>query len=67
VQADGPVGGEELTAAQSVFRRLVRKQEPAGDYRTMIVRETGRPELYLARAPSTPWTPSSLLPIDEAV
>jgi hypothetical protein len=48
VQPDGPVGGDELMAAQSVLRRLVRKQEPAGDYGTTIVRETGRPELYLA-------------------
>ena len=32
VQADGPVGGKELTAAQSVLTRLVRTQKLAGDY-----------------------------------
>jgi hypothetical protein len=38
----------DLNEVQRVLRRYVRKQEPAGDYGTTIVRETGRPELYLA-------------------
>jgi hypothetical protein len=48
VQADGPVGGEELTAAQSVLTRLVRKQKPAGEYAATVVRDAGRPEVYFA-------------------
>jgi hypothetical protein len=48
VQADGPVGCEELTAAQSVLTRLVRKQEQAGDYAATVVRDAGRPEVYFA-------------------
>jgi hypothetical protein len=46
--ADGPVGVEELTAAQSVLTRLVRKQEPAGDYAATVVRDAGHPEVYFA-------------------
>jgi hypothetical protein len=48
VQADGPVGGHELTAAQSVLTRLVRMQEPAADYAATMVRDSGRPEVYFA-------------------
>jgi hypothetical protein len=33
-----------------VLQRLVRARDPAGDYATTIVREAGRPELYLAFA-----------------
>lgn len=48
VQADGPAGGDELTAAQSVLLRLARKQKPASDYASTVVRDAGRPEIYLA-------------------
>jgi hypothetical protein len=48
VQADGPPGGDELTATQSVLTRLVRKQEPAGDYAATVVRDGGHPEVYFA-------------------
>jgi hypothetical protein len=43
VQADGPAGGDELTAALSVLKRFVRKQEPAGDYAATVVRDGGHP------------------------
>jgi hypothetical protein len=45
--ADG-AAGDELTAAQSVLLRLVRKQKPASDYASRVVRDAGRPEIYLA-------------------
>jgi hypothetical protein len=45
---DAPVGGDELTEAQVVLRRLVNEQKPAGDYAATLVRDTGRPEVYLA-------------------
>ena len=48
VLADGPAGGQELTAAQTVLLRLVRKQKPAGDYASTVVRDAGRQEIYLA-------------------
>jgi hypothetical protein len=48
VLADGPAGGDELTAAQSVLLRLVRKQKPAGDYASTLVRDAGRQAIYLA-------------------
>ena len=48
VQADGPAGSDELTAAQSVLLRLIRKQKPAGDYASTVVRDAGWPEIYLA-------------------
>lgn len=48
VQADGPPGGDELTAAQSVLLRLIRKQKPACDYASTVVRDAGRPEMYFA-------------------
>jgi hypothetical protein len=48
VQAHGPVGSYELTAAQSVLTRLVRKQEPAGDYAATVVRDAGLPEVHFA-------------------
>jgi len=48
VQSDGPIGEDELTAAQVVLRRLVSKQEPAGDYAATLVRDTGRPEVHFA-------------------
>jgi hypothetical protein len=48
VQSDGPIGGDELTAAQAVLKRLVSKQRPVGDYATTLVRDTGRPEVYFA-------------------
>jgi hypothetical protein len=46
--ADGPAGGDELTAAQSVLLGLVRKQTPASDYASTVVRDADRPEIYLA-------------------
>jgi hypothetical protein len=45
---EGLVGGNELTAAQAVLKRLVSKQKPVGDYATTLVRDTGRPEVYFA-------------------
>ena len=48
VQSDGPIGQDELTAAQVVLRRLVSKQEQAGDYAATLVRDTGRPEVHFA-------------------
>jgi hypothetical protein len=48
VQADGPPGGDELTAAQSVLLRVMRKQKPGGDYASTVVRDAGRQEIYLA-------------------
>lgn len=50
VQADQPASGPRLKEVQQVLQRLVRARNPAGDYATTIVRETGRPELYLAFA-----------------
>jgi hypothetical protein len=50
VQADQPASGPRLKEVQQVLQRLVRAQDPAGDYATTIVREAGRPELYLAFA-----------------
>ena len=44
----GRVAGDELTAAQSVLLRLVRKQKPGGDYASTVVRDAGRQEIYLA-------------------
>lgn len=40
--------GPDLQAAQSVLQRFVRKQKPSSDYETTVVRQTGRPEVYLA-------------------
>ena len=48
VLADGQAGSDELTAAQSVLLRLVRKQKPASDYASTVVRDAGWPEIYLA-------------------
>ena len=45
---DGPPGGDELAAAQSVLMRLVKKQKPTRDYAATVVRDTGRPEAYFA-------------------
>jgi hypothetical protein len=41
-------GGDELTEAQVVLRRLVSEQKPAGDYAATLVRDAGRPEMYFA-------------------
>jgi hypothetical protein len=46
--ADGPPGGDELTAAQSVLTRLVKMHKPTKDYAATVVRDTGRSELYFA-------------------
>ena len=45
---DGPPGGDELTLAQSVLTRLVKKHKLAGDYAATVVRDAGRSELYFA-------------------
>jgi hypothetical protein len=47
-EADGPVGGDELKGVQVILKRLVTNQKPAGDYATTVVRDAGRPEIYLA-------------------
>jgi hypothetical protein len=46
--AAGPPGGDELSEVQLVLKRLVTNQKPAGDYATTVVRDAGRPEIYLA-------------------
>ena len=46
--AEGPPGGDELQAAQSVLTRLVRTLKPSRDYSATIVRDAGRPELLFA-------------------
>jgi hypothetical protein len=48
VQADGPAGLNDSTAALAVLRRLARKQKPAGDYAATVVREAGWPQVYFA-------------------
>jgi hypothetical protein len=48
VQATEPGGGEELRGVQSLLKRLVTNQKPAGDYAATMVRDAGRPEIYLA-------------------
>jgi hypothetical protein len=48
VVADGPPGGDELKATQSVLSRLVRKHAPAADFAATVVRDATRPELYFA-------------------
>jgi hypothetical protein len=48
-RALSPLGSlTSLSAAQSVLLRLVRKQKPAGNYASTMVRDAGRPEIYLA-------------------
>jgi hypothetical protein len=47
-QAAGPPGGDEPSEVQLVLKRLVTNQKPAGDYATTVVRDAGRPEIYLA-------------------
>jgi hypothetical protein len=48
VQAEGPVGGDELNAVRNLLNRLVRQQKPSGDYATTVIRDTGRPEAWFA-------------------
>ena len=48
VLADGPAGDDEWAAAQSVLLRLVRKQKPSCNYASMVARDAGRQEIYLA-------------------
>ena len=48
VQPDAPIGGDELTEAQVVLRRLVNEQKPASDYAATLVRDAGRPEAHFA-------------------
>jgi hypothetical protein len=40
--------GDELAATIYVLMRLIRQQKPAGDYAATVVRDAGRPEIYLA-------------------
>jgi hypothetical protein len=40
--------GDELTATLYVLMRVIRQQKPAGDYAATVVRDAGRPEIYLA-------------------
>jgi hypothetical protein len=47
-QAEGPVGRDELDAVRNLLNRLVRQQKPGGDYAATVVRDAGRPEVYLA-------------------
>jgi hypothetical protein len=47
IEADRSVG-PDLQEAQSVLQRFVRRQKPSIDYATTVVREAGRPEIYLA-------------------
>ena len=46
VQPDAPIGGDELTEAQVVLRRLVNEQKLAGDYAATLVRDAGRPYVF---------------------
>jgi hypothetical protein len=48
VQAEGPAGLEDSTAALAALRRLARQQKPVGDYAATVIREVGWPELYFA-------------------
>jgi hypothetical protein len=48
VQADGPAGLNDSTAALAVLMRLARKQKPAADYAATVVRDSGWPEVYFA-------------------
>jgi hypothetical protein len=48
VQAEGPVGGDELNTVLNLLGRLVRQQKPGGDYAATVVRDTGRPEVHFA-------------------
>jgi hypothetical protein len=47
-QADGPTTANELPVVQSVLKRLVSTQKPAGDYATTVVRDAGCPQIYFA-------------------
>ena len=50
VRAAQMVGSPDLKTAQAVVEQFVRRLAPAGDYATAIVRDAGRPEVYLAFA-----------------
>jgi len=45
---DAATDGDELTATLYVLMRVIRQQKPAGDYAATVVRDAGRPEIYLA-------------------
>jgi hypothetical protein len=47
-KAEGPVVGDELKEVQILLNRLVRQQNPGGDYAATVVRDTGRPEAWFA-------------------
>ena len=49
VEADGPAPGLRLQEMQQLLQRLVRAQDPLGEYATTIM-GIGQPELYLAFA-----------------
>lgn len=40
--------GPNLQAAQQLLQRFITKQKPSNDYATTVVREAGRPEVYIA-------------------
>lgn len=48
VPAARMIGSPDLKSAQFVLERLIKTLPPAGDYATTIVRQAGRPEVYLA-------------------
>jgi hypothetical protein len=40
--------GPDLKAAQQLLQRFITEQKPSSDYATTVVREAGRPELYIS-------------------
>ena len=40
--------GPDLKAAQQLLQRFITEQKPSSDYATTVVREAGRPEVYIA-------------------
>jgi hypothetical protein len=40
--------GPNLQAAQQLLQRFITDQKPSSDYATTVVREAGRPEVYIA-------------------
>ena len=55
VQATEPGGGEELRGVQSVLKRLVTNQKPAGDYAATLVRDAvAQRSIWLSRMKATP-------------
>jgi hypothetical protein len=48
IQAEGPAGLEDSTAALAALRHLATQQKPVSDYAATVIREAGWPELYFA-------------------